>query len=45
MICEIRDNGREVVLSHPTLGDVFALLMVCFSKGKEIAFTRPEEEA
>lgn len=43
MICEVRENGREVVLHDPKLGDVIALLKLCFSKDKEIVFTRPEE--
>lgn len=45
MICEIREDGKEVVLHHPTLSDVLAMLMLLFKKDKEIVFTKPEEEA
>jgi len=44
MICEVRENGKEVVLREAKLADVFALLTLCFFKGKELAFTRPTEE-
>lgn len=44
MICEIREDGKEVVLHHPTLSDVLAMLMLIFKKDKEIVFTKPEEE-
>ena len=41
MICEIREDGGEVVLSHPTLLDVLAMLMLLFRRDKEIVFTQP----
>ena len=44
MICEIREDGKEVVLHHPTMSDVLAMLMLLFKKDKEIVFTKPEEE-
>ena len=44
MICEIREGGREVVLHHPTLLDVLAMLTLLFRRDKEIVFTRPAEE-
>ena len=44
MICEIREDGKEVVLRHPTLSDVLAMMMLLFKKDKEIVFTKPEEE-
>lgn len=44
MICEIREDGKEVVLRHPTLSDVLAMMMLLFEKDKEIVFTKPEEE-
>lgn len=44
MICEIREDGKEVVLHHPTLSDVLAMLMLLFNKDKEIVFAKPEEE-
>ena len=44
MICEIREGVREVVLHHPTLLDVLAMLTLLFRRDKEIVFTRPAEE-
>lgn len=44
MICEIREGGREVVLHHPTLLDVLTMLTLLFRRGKEIVFTKPEED-
>ena len=44
MICEIREDGKEVVLHHPTMSDVLAMLMLLFKKDKEIVFTNPEGE-
>ena len=41
MICEIRGDGREVVLRNPTLSDVLAMLTLLFRRDKEIVFTRP----
>ena len=43
MICEIREDGREVVLRHPALLDVLAMLTLLFMPQKEIVFTKPEE--
>ena len=44
MICEIREDGKEVVLHHPKLSDVLAMLTLLFMPQKEIVFTKPEEE-
>ena len=44
MICEIREDGREVVLHHPTLLDVLTMLTLLFMPQKEIVFTKPEED-
>ena len=44
MICEIREDGKEAVLRHPTLSDVLVMLMLLVKKDKEIVFTKPEEE-
>lgn len=45
MICEIRKNGQEVVLHHPKLSDVLAMLtLFLFMPEKEIVFTKPEED-
>ena len=41
MICEIREDGREVVLRRPTLLDVLAMLALLFRRDKEIVFTQP----
>lgn len=41
MICEIREDGREVVLRQPTLLDVLEILALLFRKDKEIVFTKP----
>ena len=43
MICEIREDGREVVLRHPTLLGVLAMLTLLFRRDKEIVFTKPPE--
>ena len=44
MICEIRENGKEVVLHHPKLSDVLAMLTLLFLTQKEIVFTKTEED-
>ena len=44
MICEIREDGKEVVLYHPKLSDILAMLTLLFMPQKEIVFTKPEEE-
>lgn len=44
MICEVREDGREVVLREPTLLDVFAMLSLIFRRDREIVFTKPQEE-
>ena len=41
MICEIREDGREVVLHQPTLLDLLAMLTLLFRRDKEIVFTQP----
>ena len=41
MICEIREDGKEVVLHHPKLSDILAMLTLIFNKDKEIVFTQP----
>ena len=43
MICEIREDGREVVLRRPTLLDVLAMLTLLFRRDKEIVFTKPQK--
>ena len=43
MICEIREDGREEVLRHPTLLDMLAMLTLLFRRDKEIVFTKPAE--
>ena len=43
MICEIREDGREVVLRRPTLLDVLEMLTLLFRRDKEIVFTKPPE--
>lgn len=43
MVCEVRENGKEVVLSHVTVGDVAAFVKLFFLKDKEVVFTRPDE--
>lgn len=44
MICEVRENGKEVVLSHVTIGDVIAMAKLLFQKDKEVSFRKPEED-
>ena len=44
MICEIREDGREVVLHHPTLMDVLTMLTLLFRRDKEIVLTKPQED-
>ena len=39
MICEIREDGREVVLHNPTLLDVLTMLTMLFRRDKEMVFT------
>lgn len=44
MICEVRNNNTEVVLSHITLGDILTLIYLIFHKDKEVVFTKPKGE-
>ena len=44
MMCEIREDGKEVVLHYPKLSDILAMLTLLFMPQKEIVFTKPEEE-
>ena len=44
MICEIREDGKEVVLRHPKISDILAMLTLLFMPQKEIVFTKPEED-
>ena len=44
MICEVRENGKEIALSHVTVSDVIALVKLLIQKDKEVVFTRPEQE-
>lgn len=44
MICEVRNEGKEVALSHVTVGDILALLNVMIHKDREVVFNRPESE-
>ena len=44
MICEIREDGKEVVLRRPKLSDILAMLTLLFMPQKEIVFTKPEED-
>lgn len=43
MICEVRNNNTEVVLSNITIGDILAFIRVWSSKDKEIVFSEPDE--
>lgn len=42
MICEVRKDNNEVVLSKPTLGDILAVIDIYIHKHKEIVFSRPQ---
>lgn len=44
MICEVREDGREVVLRHLTLPDVLTILTMPFRRDKKIVFKKPVEE-
>ena len=41
MICEIREDGREVVLRQPPLLDLLAMLTLLFRRDKENVYTQP----
>ena len=41
MICEIREDGRDVFFRHPTLPDMLAMLTLLFRRDKEIVFAKP----
>ena len=43
MICEVRNDGHEVVLRHVTFSDLLAMIYLWLHKDKEIAFSKPEE--
>ena len=42
MICEVRENGAEVVLRDVTIGDIFDLIRIIFHKDREVVFSDPE---
>lgn len=44
MICQVRENGKEVSLSNVTVGDILALINVLLHKDREVVFTNPESE-
>lgn len=44
MICEVRENGKEVVLRNPKLSDVWVMLMLLLMPKKEIVYKKPDEE-
>lgn len=44
MICEVRNNGTEVVLSNVKVGDILAMVGVFIHKDRELVFHRPESE-
>lgn len=43
MICEVRNDNTEVVLSNITIGDILAFIRVWLSKDREIVFTKPDD--
>ena len=44
MICEVRNEGNEVVLRNPTLGDIIDVFKIWVRQDKELCFTRPVDE-
>lgn len=44
MICEVRNEGKQIVLSHVTVGDILAFLNILIHKDREVVFTAPERE-
>lgn len=45
MRCEIRNNQNEVILKNATLSDVLAVIHIWIHKDKEIAFSKPDDDA
>ena len=41
MICEVRDNGNEIVLKHATFADILAMITIWICKDKELCFSNP----
>lgn len=41
MICEVRDNGNEIVLKHVTFADILAMVTIWICKDKELCFSNP----
>ena len=42
MVCEVRENGTEIALSHVTVGDVITFAKLLFQKDKEVVFHKPD---
>ncbi len=43
MICEVRDNGNEIVLKNVTFADILAMVTIWICKDKELCFTNPSK--
>lgn len=43
MICELRNNAKEIVLRNPSISDVLALASLLIFHDREIVFTKPME--
>lgn len=41
MICEVRDNGNEIVLKNITIADILAMVTIWICKDKELCFSNP----
>ena len=42
MICEVRNNGNEIVLKNVTFSDILAMMTIWICKDKELCFSNPD---
>lgn len=42
MICEVRNNDKEVVLKKAEFSDVIAVIQIWLHKDKELCFSNPK---
>lgn len=45
MICQVRDEGREVALTNAKFSDILAVIQIWIHKDREICYTNPVDPA
>ena len=45
MICEYKEDEKQVILTHITISDLLCFIYLLFHKNKEIVFSNPAERS